>query len=110
MCLLYSNFIANSEKSPVRGLILTALHIMSYEPIHIAAFSLPSESWQSRDTNGNIKGRCTANTDSIVQRFEHWPNTSLKQQLSQSEDDYEIVPLEISNYKLVVVLFGTTHL
>ena len=27
-----------------------------------------------------------------------WHNTSLKQQLSQSEDDYEILPFEICNY------------
>ena len=37
-------------------------------------------------------------------------NTSQKQQLSQSEDDYEILPLEIFNYKLVVVLFLAQHI
>ena len=35
---------------------------------------------------------------------------SLKQQLSQSEDDYEILPLEICNYKLVVVLSLAQHI
>ena len=37
-------------------------------------------------------------------------NASLKQQLNQSEDDYEILPLEICNYKLVVVLSLAQHI
>ena len=39
-----------------------------------------------------------------------WHNTSLKQQLNQNEDDYEILPLEICNYKLVVVLSLVQHI
>ena len=39
-----------------------------------------------------------------------WHNTSLKQQLSQSEDDYEILSSEIYNYKLVVVLSLAQHI
>ena len=36
-------------------------------------------------------------------------NTPLKQQLSQTEDDYEILSLEICNYKIIVVLSLTQH-
>ena len=44
-----------------------------------------------------------------------WHNASLKQQLSQSEDDYEILPLEICKlvtryYKLIVVLSLAQHI
>ena len=38
-----------------------------------------------------------------------WHNTPLKQQLSQSEDDYKILPLQICNYKLVVLLSLAQH-
>ena len=37
-------------------------------------------------------------------------NAYLKQQLSHNEDDYEILPLEIYNYKLVVVLSLAQHI
>ena len=39
-----------------------------------------------------------------------WHNTSLKQQSSQIEDDYEILLLEIYNYKLIVVLCLAQHI
>ena len=39
-----------------------------------------------------------------------WHHTSLKQQLSQREDDYKILTLEIYNYELVVVHSLVQHI